>query len=67
MSGSVFCNILCFFYVRDVVHRLLRTVIGVKYPDPKIEAYNVLMYQSLDQSLAQYIIQVVHNHIHMII
>jgi hypothetical protein len=39
----------------------------VKYPDPKIEAYNVLMYQSLNQSLAQYIIQVVHRHTHMII
>jgi hypothetical protein len=39
----------------------------LKYPDPKIEAYNVLMYQSLDQSLAQYIIQVVHSHTHRII
>jgi hypothetical protein len=39
----------------------------VKYPDPKIEAYNTLMYQSLDQSLAQYIIQVVHSHTHRII
>jgi hypothetical protein len=28
----------------------------LKYPDSRIEAYNVLMYQSLDQSLVQYII-----------
>jgi hypothetical protein len=39
----------------------------LKYPDSKIEAYNILMYQSLDQSLAQYIIQVVHSHTHKII
>jgi hypothetical protein len=39
----------------------------VKYPDPKIEAYNVLMYQSLDRSLAQYIIQMVHSRTHGII
>jgi hypothetical protein len=31
MSASIFCNILCFFYVFDVVHRLLRIVIGVLF------------------------------------
>jgi hypothetical protein len=39
----------------------------LKYPNPKIETYNVLMYQSLDQSLAQYIIQVAHSRTHRII
>ncbi len=31
MPPAVFCNIFCFCYVFDVIHRLLRTVIGVLF------------------------------------
>jgi hypothetical protein len=39
----------------------LRERSNLKYPDLKIEAYNIFTYQSLDQLLVQYIIPVVQS------
>jgi hypothetical protein len=43
MLVSVFCNIFCFCYIFDVVHRFLRTVVGVLF-NPNKWNLNLLLY-----------------------